>query len=60
MYGPVYFYFTDDVPLTILKISVVDPDQGSGAFLTPGSRIRNGFFSGFLIPDPNPIFLRAY
>jgi hypothetical protein len=27
--------------------SVADPDPGSGAFLTPGSGIRNGFF-----PDP--------
>ncbi len=32
--------------------SVADP--GSGAFLTPGSGIRNRF-----IPDPKPIFLRA-
>ncbi len=32
------------------------PDPGSGAFLTPGSGIRNGFFR---IPDPKPIFLRA-
>jgi hypothetical protein len=29
------------------KFSVADPDPGSGAFLTPGSGIRNGFF-----PDP--------
>ncbi len=28
-------------------ISVADPDPGSGAFLTPGSGIRNRFF-----PDP--------
>ncbi len=27
--------------------SVADPDSGSGAFLTPGSGIRNRFF-----PDP--------
>jgi hypothetical protein len=27
--------------------SVADPDPGSGAFLTPGSGIRNRFF-----PDP--------
>jgi hypothetical protein len=27
--------------------SVADPDPGYGAFLTPGSRIRNWFF-----PDP--------
>ncbi len=45
-------------------ISVADPDPGSGAFLTPGSGIRN--FSGFRIPDlrsripdPKPIFLIA-
>ncbi len=30
--------------------SVADP--GSGAFLTPGSGIRNGFFSGSRISDP--------
>ncbi len=35
--------------------SVADPR--SGAFLTPGSRIRNRFFSGSRIPDPKPIFL---
>ncbi len=29
------------------RISVADPDPGSGAFLTPGSGIRNRF-----IPDP--------
>ncbi len=34
-------------------VSVADP--GSGAFLTPGSGI--GFFQ---IPDPKPLFLRAY
>jgi hypothetical protein len=28
-------------------------------FLTPGSGIQNRFFSGSLIPDPKPIFLRA-
>ncbi len=34
--------------------SVADPDPGSGAFLTPGSRIRNRFFPdpGSRIPDP--------
>jgi hypothetical protein len=31
----------------IFFISVADPDPGSGAFLTPGSGIRNRFF-----PDP--------
>jgi hypothetical protein len=29
------------------RFSVADPDPGSGAFLTPGSGIRNRFF-----PDP--------
>jgi hypothetical protein len=34
--------------------SVADPDPGSGAFLTPGSRIRNRFFpeAGSRISDP--------
>ncbi len=32
--------------------SVADPDPGSGAFLTPGSGIRNRFFSGSRIQDP--------
>ncbi len=34
--------------------SVADPDPGSGAFLTPGSGIRNRFFPdpGSRIPDP--------
>ncbi len=33
--------------------SVADPDPGSGAFLTPGSGIRNRFFPdpGSRIPD---------
>jgi hypothetical protein len=41
--------------------SVSDPDPGSGAFLTPGSGIRNRFFPdpGSRIPDPKAIFLRA-
>ncbi len=35
--------------------------SGSGAFLTPGSGIRNRFFPdpGSRIPDPKTIFLRA-
>jgi hypothetical protein len=43
------------------KSSVGDPDPGSGAFFTPGSGIRNGFFPdpGSRIPDPKPIFVRA-
>ncbi len=32
--------------------SVADPDPGSVAFLTPGSGIRNRFFSGSRIPNP--------
>jgi hypothetical protein len=46
------------------KTSVADPDPGSGAFLTPGSGIRNRFFPdpGSRIPDlrsqiPKPYFL---
>jgi hypothetical protein len=37
-----------------LDSSVADPDPGSGAFLTPGSGIRNRFFPdpGFRISDP--------
>jgi hypothetical protein len=37
-----------------LSSSVADPDPGSGAFLTPGSRngIRNRLFSGSRIPNP--------
>jgi hypothetical protein len=45
----------------VLRIWIRDP--GSGAFLTPGSRVRNCFFSGSRIPnpwsripDPNPHF----
>jgi hypothetical protein len=43
-------------------ISVSDPDPGSGAFLTPGSGIRNRFFPdpGSRIPDPKTIFLRPF
>jgi hypothetical protein len=43
--------------------SVADPDPGSGigAFLTPGSGIRNRFIPdpGSRIPDPKLIFLRV-
>ncbi len=44
-----------------LVFSVADPDPGSGAFLTPGSGIRNRFFPdpGSRIPDPKPILLRV-
>ena len=40
------------VPFVFIFISVADPDPGSGGFLTPGSGIRNVFFSGSRIPDP--------
>ncbi len=38
----------------VALVSVADPDPGSGAFLTPGSGIRNGFFPnpGSRIPRP--------
>jgi hypothetical protein len=29
---------------TMITSSVADPDPGSGAFITPGSGIRNSFF----------------
>jgi hypothetical protein len=36
-----------------LKISVADPDPGSGAFLTPGSRMskKSRFVSGMHFPN---------
>ncbi len=36
--------------------------SGSGAFFTPGSRSRIGFFPdpGSRIPDPKPIYLRSF
>ncbi len=45
-----------------VKISVADPGPGSGAFLTPGSGIRDRFFPDPVsrIPDPKTIFLRAF
>jgi hypothetical protein len=38
-------------------VSVADPDPGSGAFLTPGSGIRNRFLPdpGSQIPDPGSL-----
>jgi hypothetical protein len=47
------------VHAAVLRIRNGDP--GSGAFLTPGSGIQNGFFPdpGSRIPDPKPILLRA-
>jgi hypothetical protein len=40
-------HFHKQNALKAVAFSVADPDPGSGAFLTPGSRIRNRFF-----PDP--------
>jgi hypothetical protein len=50
------------VKISCFCISVADPDPGSGAFLTPGSGIRNRFFPdpGSRIPDPKTILLRAF
>jgi hypothetical protein len=54
-YGTVFYF--------LAETSVADPDPGSGAFLTPGSGIRNRFFPdlGSRISDPgsqipNPYF----
>jgi hypothetical protein len=49
-------------PFKCISSSVADTDPGSGAFLTPGSGIRNRFFPdpGSRIPDPKTIFLRAF
>ncbi len=46
------------VALKIYKLfsSVADPDQGSGAFLTPRSGIRNRFFPDPGSRIPNPYF----
>ncbi len=41
--------------IRIHNTSVADPDPGSGAFLTPGSGIRNRFF-----PDPGSRILNPY
>jgi hypothetical protein len=68
-----FLFFTADVHNNLKRIyppvkrqyllsSVADPDPGSGAFLTPGSGIRNRIFSYSRISDrgsriPNPYFL---
>jgi hypothetical protein len=50
--------YTDVVAVVMGDVAVVtsvaDPDLGSGAFLTPGSGIRNRFFPdlGSRISDP--------
>ncbi len=41
---------------TGITISVADPDPGSGAFLTPGSGIRNRIFPDLGSRIPNPYF----
>ncbi len=45
-----HFYLCEKA---FMHYSVADPDPGSGAFLTPGSGIRNRFFPdlGFRIPN---------
>jgi len=40
--------------ITLLQISVVDPDPGSSALLTPGSRIRDGWKISIRIRDYVP------
>jgi hypothetical protein len=40
----------------IVLLSVADPDPGSGAFLTPGSGIRDRFFPDPGSRIPNPYF----
>ncbi len=58
------FFVTSKLSFSKSFLSVVCSvaDPGSGAFLTPGSGIRNRVFPdpGSRIPDPKPIFLRAY
>jgi hypothetical protein len=57
---------SSSVPVPSGKVKIAPKKQccgsGSGAFLTPGSGIRNRFFldPGSRIPDPKPIFLRAF
>ncbi len=40
--------------------SVADPDPGSGAFLTPGSGIRNRFFPDLGSRIPRPYFSELF
>ncbi len=49
------FLYKAHFQLSILPRSVADSDPGSGAFLTAGSGIRNGFFPdpGSRIPNPH-------
>jgi hypothetical protein len=42
--------YSEFVTIFRMAADAADPDPGSGAFLTPGSRI----------PDPKPIILRAW
>ncbi len=46
------FSSTKYLLLFILKLSVADPDPGSGAFLSPYSRIRDGKKSRTRFQDP--------
>jgi hypothetical protein len=39
----------------VITISVADPDPGSGAFLTPGSGIRDGQKVSIQIRDEQPV-----
>ncbi len=48
------------MPFTVLGFSVADRDPETGSFSTPGSGIRNRYFSGSRIPDRKPLFLRAF
>ena len=43
-------YLQGNTRKSVLRFRI--PDPGSGAFLTPGSRIRNRFFTGSRIPNP--------
>ncbi len=56
LYPGYRLYKEKKVFISVLQIRIRDP--GSGAFLTPGSGIRNGFFPdpGSRIPDPKTIF----
>jgi hypothetical protein len=57
-----YIKEVDRVRKKQFRPSVADLDPGSGAFLTPGSGIRNRFFRdiGSRIPDSRTICLWAY
>jgi hypothetical protein len=48
--------FRVEMKTGLFAISVADPDPGSGAFLTPGSGIRNGFIPDLGSRIPSPYF----